>query len=59
MENPSREVTQAAVDAELRQMADAKLESGRITQLMEVGLESVRDSAMWAGALMQRQAQWW
>ncbi|PNW85351.1 hypothetical protein CHLRE_03g182350v5 [Chlamydomonas reinhardtii] len=35
MENPSREVTQAAVDAELRQMADAKLESGRITQLME------------------------
>ncbi|KAG2499909.1 hypothetical protein HYH03_002197 [Edaphochlamys debaryana] len=35
MENPSREVTQAAVDSELKLMAEAKVEGGRIAQLME------------------------
>ncbi|EFJ51946.1 hypothetical protein VOLCADRAFT_103142 [Volvox carteri f. nagariensis] len=35
MEHPSREVTQAAMDAEMALMAEAKTEGARIAQLME------------------------
>ncbi|PNH12378.1 THO complex subunit 7 [Tetrabaena socialis] len=35
MEHPSREVTQQAIDTELQQMAEARVEGLRIAQLME------------------------